>query len=95
MRTLWSCPPLYYGEDFDTETSEVGAGSLSFCWFSWFFVVLLGFAAGLPTPLALFDLPSFCDTFLIFNLGSGPEHGHETALVLVSGANFRCVLHLS
>ncbi len=30
----------------------------------------------------------------IFNCGSGPEHGYETALELVSGANFGCVLHL-
>ncbi len=32
-------------------------------------------------------------TFLIFNCGSGPEHGHEAALELVSGANLGCVLH--
>ncbi len=29
----------------------------------------------------------------MFNCGSGPEHGHETALVLVSGANCGCGLH--
>ena len=31
-------------------------------------------------------LPSLNDTFIIFNCGSGPENGHETALELVSGA---------
>jgi hypothetical protein len=31
--------------------------------------------------------------FMFFNCGSGPEHGHETALELVSGVNFGCVLH--
>ncbi len=34
------------GKGFDTETSEVGAGSLSFCGFSLFLVVFLGFPAG-------------------------------------------------
>ncbi len=30
---------------------------------------------------------------LTLTFGSGPENGHETALELVSGANFGCVLH--
>ena len=37
-----------------TETSTVGAGSLSFCGFSGFLVVCLGFPAGLLTPPAVF-----------------------------------------
>ncbi len=38
-------------------------------------------------------LPSLSHTLEILNCGSGPENGHETALELVSGANFGCVLH--
>ncbi len=38
-------------------------------------------------------LPSLSDTFGVVYCGSGPENGHETALELVSGANFGCVLH--
>ncbi len=48
----------------------------------------IGFGAMDP-----FHLPSLSDTFYIFTCGSGPENGHETALELVSGANFGCVLH--
>ena len=43
-----------YGKGFDTETLEAGAGSLSFCGFSGFSVVLLGFPAGFPTLPGLF-----------------------------------------
>ena len=43
-----------YGKGFDTETFSVGAGSLSFCVFSWFLVVSLGFPACCPTLPALF-----------------------------------------
>ncbi len=32
-------------------------------------------------------------THFVFYCGSGPEHGHETALELVYGANLGCVLH--
>ena len=38
------------GEGFDTETLEVGAGSLSFCRFLCFLLVFLGFPAGFPAP---------------------------------------------
>ncbi len=38
-------------------------------------------------------LTSLSDTFYIFNSGSGPDKGHETALELVSGANFEGMLH--
>ncbi len=44
----------------------------------------------LPPPKVEFE----CHIFLtILKCGSGPESGHETALELVSGANFGCVLH--
>ncbi len=38
-------------------------------------------------------LPALSHTFYILNCGSGPENGHETALDLVSWADFGCVLH--
>ncbi len=38
-----------------------------------------------PEALANYRLVS---NFKFFNCGSGPEKGHETALELVSGANF-------
>ncbi len=39
---------------FDTGPPPVGAGSLSFCAFSWFWIVFLGLPAGLPFLPALF-----------------------------------------
>ncbi len=34
------------------------------------------------------DSPSLSDTVYVCNCGSGPEDGHETALELVSGADW-------
>ncbi len=45
---------ILYGKGIDSETLQVGAGSLSFCGFSRFLVVLLGFPAGFSIPLGLF-----------------------------------------
>ncbi len=42
-----------YGKGFDTGPPQVGAGSLSFCVFSWFLVVFLRPPAGFPSPPAL------------------------------------------
>ncbi len=51
------------------------------------------FARGILQFLIHVYAPSLSNTFSIFNYGSGLENGHVTALELVSGANFGCVLH--
>ncbi len=52
---------LAYGKGGDTETRLVGAGSLSFCRFLWFLVVILLFPAGFPAlPDLLFLWLCFC-----------------------------------
>ncbi len=40
--------------DLIQKPSQVGAGSLSSCWFSVYVAVFLKLLAGFPTPLALF-----------------------------------------
>ncbi len=43
-----------YGRGADTETPQVGAGSLGFCRFSGLLVVFCGFPAGFPASRGLF-----------------------------------------
>ncbi len=47
-----------------------------------------GPTSGYQAPSSGYNLPSLSDTFQIFSYGSGPEHGHETALDLVFWAVF-------
>ncbi len=49
-----------YGKGFDTGTSKVGAGFLSFGRFSRFLVVFLGFPGGFPSALGLFQSLCVC-----------------------------------
>ncbi len=47
-----------------------------------------------PSPTSRRRKTDFCSvTQSRFLVGSGPEKGHETALELVPGSNFGCVLH--